>query len=266
MTEPTQSSQWKQEAATVFEADTPHYASDREGSRWYQTQLAFAMNALRGKSGQVLDLGCAAGVEIAALRAAGFSVVGADYVHTMLLESRRRFNKDAKVGLVRGDAEYLPFPDNSFDHVVCLGVLEYLQSYDRTLAEVHRILRPEGIAVFAVPSRVSMYHLSHALEEAVLAPVWRAAKRTLGRAAAGTVPKHHRNPCVPSRLMAQLESAGLQLVDHANTAFLLSPLDRFWPAGQERLASGLEPFGRTRLLGWMGSQFMVAARKRGAGS
>jgi hypothetical protein len=48
-----------------------HYETVRENSRWYQTQVNFAMNALLGKSGRVLDLGCAAGVEIAALRATG---------------------------------------------------------------------------------------------------------------------------------------------------------------------------------------------------
>lgn len=270
MTESADASQWKREAATVFEADTPHYATGRENARWYRTQLNFAMNALTGpdagKRGRVLDLGCAAGVEIAALRNAGFSVVGADYVHLMLLESQKRFAQDPKVGLARADAEFLPFSGGSFDHVVCLGVLEYLQSYDRSIAEVYRVLRPGGIAVFALPSRVSLYHLSHTAEQATLAPLWRTAKRILGKASVGTVPQHHRNPCVPGRFLAQLEKAGLRPVEHANTAFLLAPLDRFWPAGQEGLAVRLERFGRTRFLGWMGSQFMVVARKRESGS
>ena len=128
------------------------------------------------------EQGCAAKDQIAALRAAGFNVVGADYVHLMLRESQRRHGWDAKVGLARADAEFLPFSDSSFDHVVCLGVLEYLQSYDRSIAEVRRVLRSGGSAVFALPSRVSLYALSYAAEQATLAPLWRAAKRALGKA------------------------------------------------------------------------------------
>jgi ubiquinone/menaquinone biosynthesis C-methylase UbiE len=271
LTEPTDASQWKKEAAQVFEAESPHYETGRENSHWYQTQLDFTMQALAAHSsgrsgGRVLDLGCAAGVEIAALRAAGFTVVGADYVQLMLLSSQKRFAKDPQVGLSRADAEFLPFSSGSFDHVVCLGVLEYLQSYDRSIAEVQRVLRPGGIAVFALPSRVSLYHYSHTVEEAILAPIWRIVKRLLGKASTGTVPRHHRNTCIPGRFLTQLEQAGLHPVDHANTAFLMGPLDRFWPEGQKRLALSLERFGRTRLLGWMGSQFMVAVRKSESGS
>lgn len=266
MTEQTDASQWKREAAAVFEADAHDFTVRRENAPWYRTQLNFTMNALARESGRVLNLGCAAGIEIAALRAAGFTVVGADFVHLMLLASQKRFAEDPKVGLARADAEFLPFPNGSFDHVVCLGVLEYLQSYDRSIAEVHRVLRPGGSAVFALPSRVSLYNLSHVAEEATLAPIWRAGKRILGKASTSQVPQHHRNLCVPGRFLAQLEKAGLHPFDHANTAFLLAPLDRFLPALQDRFANTFERFGRTRLLGWMGSQFMAAVRKRDSGS
>ena len=261
MSEPD-ATQWKREAAAVFEADTVHYADGRENAPWYRTQLAFVMQALAGQSGRVLDLGCAAGVEITALRSAGFTVVGADYVHLMLRESQRR---TAAIPTLRWRA-----PDSSvpplrrFDLRPCcvpgrLRVFAILRSIDR---ELYRVLRPGGTVVIALPSRLSLYALSYAAEQATLAPIWRTAKRALGKTTNGTVPQHHRNPCVPGRFLAQLEHAGLRPFDHANTAFLLSPLDRFWPSGQDRLAGALERFGRTPGLGWMGSQFMVAARKR----
>jgi|SRR5688572_27621964 len=260
--EPEGASVWKREAAQVFEAAASYYDSGREGSRWYLTQVDFSMKALAGESGRVLDLGCAAGYEITVLRAAGFTVVGADYVHRMLLSSQRRFSKDPNVGLARADAEYLPFAASSFDHVVCLGVLEYLPDYGRALAEVHRVLKPGGAAVLALPSRRSLFHLSHTVEQATIGPLWRAAKRMLGKPLVAMVPPHHQNTCIPSRFMAELENVGLHPVDYANTCFFVSPLDRLWPTVQERLALRLERFGRNPLLGWMGRQFMVAVRKR----
>jgi ubiquinone/menaquinone biosynthesis C-methylase UbiE len=255
-------SQWKEEAAQVFEADAQHYATGREDYHWYQTQLKFMTNALAGKTGRVLDLGCAAGVEIAALRHAGFTVLGVDYVHRMLLASKRRLANDPTVSFTRADAEYLPFRDASFDHVVCLGVLEYLPSYSRTIAEVHRVLRSDGIAVVALPSRTSLFHITRTIEKAILSPLWRAGKRMLGKASPRTVPAHHRNTCIPSKFLDEMERSGLHPIDYASTAFMLAPLDRLWPTAEERFAMAFERFGRTPLLRWMGSQFMVVARKR----
>ena len=86
----------------------------------------------------------------------------------------------------------------------------------------------------------------------------------LGKSSGGgapAIPDHHRNLCMPGRFVRQLDKAGLRSFDQAHTAFLCAPIDRLWPAGQDRIASALEPFGRTKLIGWMGSQFLVAARK-----
>src|SRR5947208_2532423 len=46
-----------------------------------------------------------------------------------------------------GDIEQIAFPDNSFDAVVCLGVLGYLDRDERALREIWRILKPGGRAV-----------------------------------------------------------------------------------------------------------------------
>src|SRR2546425_1105767 len=49
-----------------------------------------------------------------------------------------------------GDVEHIPFPDNTFDVVVSLGVIEYLESDEQALREMRRVLRPGGRAVIAI--------------------------------------------------------------------------------------------------------------------
>ena len=87
--------------------------------------------------GRLLDLGSGTGV--AAPVFGDRQVVALDPVREMLSLSSIS-HRVAAVG------ESLPFPDASFDSVFSAFVFRNLTSIDRTLAEVHRVLRPGGMA------------------------------------------------------------------------------------------------------------------------
>jgi SAM-dependent methyltransferase len=52
---------------------------------------------------------------------------------------------------VRCDITALDFPDESFDVVVCSHVLEHVHDDRRAIRELHRVLRPGGVAYIQVP-------------------------------------------------------------------------------------------------------------------
>lgn len=52
---------------------------------------------------------------------------------------------------VVADAHSLPFPDNSFDGVICLRVLRYFHSPHLFISEVYRVLKPGGKFVVSAP-------------------------------------------------------------------------------------------------------------------
>ena len=52
---------------------------------------------------------------------------------------------------VRCDITALDFPDQSFDVVICSHVLEHVREDRRAISELHRVLRPGGIAFIQVP-------------------------------------------------------------------------------------------------------------------
>jgi len=58
-------------------------------------------------------------------------------------------------------AEDLPFDDQAFDHVACLGALLYFQDVDKALDEVKRVLKPGGRLYMRTVNRTNLYWLAH---------------------------------------------------------------------------------------------------------
>jgi SAM-dependent methyltransferase len=65
-----------------------------------------------------------------------------DYVSTDLERPR---------AMVKADITDLPFPDDSFDVILCSHVLEHVVDDRKAMRELHRVLRPGGWAVVLVP-------------------------------------------------------------------------------------------------------------------
>jgi ubiquinone/menaquinone biosynthesis C-methylase UbiE len=57
----------------------------------------------------------------------------------------------SRVVRITGNANELPFPDESFDCVMSCSMLEHDRYFWRSTREVHRVLRPGGLFVVGVP-------------------------------------------------------------------------------------------------------------------
>jgi SAM-dependent methyltransferase len=101
------------------------------------------------RSADCLDVGCGdgrtSGVWLAS-RAGSYR--GVD-VSSGAVEMAREAGLEAQV---IGDAAELPFPDASFDAVVCVEVLEHLFEPRAAAAEIARVLRPGGVLIASVPN------------------------------------------------------------------------------------------------------------------
>jgi len=100
----------------------------------------------------VLDLACGTGLATRALAAGGAArVVGVDSSSSMIELARGHGPPDGRLAYVVDDAQELAsLDDGSFDGATCqLGLMD-IPDIERTLAAVHRVLRPGGWFAFVI--------------------------------------------------------------------------------------------------------------------
>jgi SAM-dependent methyltransferase len=124
--------------------------SPAEYARFQRYQAGLVVDSLRSKGvlespGRVLDLGCAHGGYGEALLASGLSVTSLDLnLSPVMSEGVRR-------SFVQADALSLPFPDTTFGLVFCANLLEHVALPLQLLAEVRRIVAPDGWIYVSFP-------------------------------------------------------------------------------------------------------------------
>jgi SAM-dependent methyltransferase len=89
----------------------------------------------------LLDLGAGPGTYTRALVARGHRCFGLDYAWNVIKIAK---SKDLSGRYLQGEAYHLPFRAHSFDAVLCVGVLQSLQSINEAIAEMQRVLKPCG--------------------------------------------------------------------------------------------------------------------------
>lgn len=103
----------------------------------------------------LLDVGCGTGVFLDMLWHHGFDVTGFDNNTEMLDVARERMGNRADFQL--GQADHLPFDDNSFDYAALLSVLAYVKNPEKVLTEAIRVAERGVIVGFL--NRFSSYAL-----------------------------------------------------------------------------------------------------------
>ena len=111
--------------------------------------ISFIVRAAGNRSGvDLLDVGCGSGTLLGLLKRRGFRPVGVDFSP----EAARVAATENGVRVIVGSLEQAGFPDESFDLVTLFHVMEHVTNPRAVLAEVARILRPNGAVILQVPN------------------------------------------------------------------------------------------------------------------
>lgn len=105
------------------------------------------------KPEKILDAGCGRGFYLHSLSFFKFvkEIHGID-VNMNYLKSAKKTCVDKKIMIKKASLDAIPYPDNYFNFIICLEVLEHLKNNQKSLSELKRVLKKNGKLIITVPS------------------------------------------------------------------------------------------------------------------
>jgi ubiquinone/menaquinone biosynthesis C-methylase UbiE len=158
---------------------------------WYAKQTAklsadFQADARRiaarlRPGARVLEI--APGPGYLAVEAGAFQVTGLDISQTFVqIASEYAARSGVEIEFLRGDAAAIPFPDGTFDFVVCRAAFKNFANPVGALSEMRRVLTPGGEAlVIDMRNNASNEALDSAVDSMRLGPISAAVNRLIFR-------------------------------------------------------------------------------------
>lgn len=120
---------------------------------WNEAMRGQALGMLDISEGdRVLDVGCGTGFATEGLLEHTRNVHGLDQSPHQMEKAWAKLGKHDPVNFYLGDAERLPFEDDSFDVVWSSGSIEYWPNPVDALKEIRRITRPGGEVLIVGPN------------------------------------------------------------------------------------------------------------------
>ena len=169
----------------------------------------------------------------------GARVAGVDIAYDIVHEARNVL-RHQKPLLAVSDVRQLPFRSNAFDLIYSMGTIEHFEEYKVAVRELHRVLKPSGLAIVGVPNKLDPF----------LRPLLVHLLNRFGQYAYGM-----EKSFTQGELRRLLESSGFQAIGRSGILFMpgwLRMLDLWCSVHAKPLA---------RLTGALVSPFAWAYRK-----
>ena len=130
--------------------------------RWRARERRVKQILKRSKThGRILDVGCATGILLSGMQRYGWECYGVEPNLEAAEYARNRFGLEVFNGYLEDTA----FPDDYFDVITMMDVLEHIYDPIYTLKEVSRIIKPGGHFIGNIPN-------ADALERSLFGPYW----------------------------------------------------------------------------------------------
>jgi ubiquinone/menaquinone biosynthesis C-methylase UbiE len=259
-----------QQIKEFFDEDSRQYLKERyptaptncdQYSYLIRKQYVLEMLDRIPRKGRILDIGCGPAVYTRDLVARDWNVCGMDLSSGMLKTAATNAASlgGKPVRFTAAQATELPFRDSSFDAVLCVGVVSYVDSVPVLLREVRRVLRPGGQAIFQISNSLSVSELDLKLRTYLGKLLPRRGALDAHDKFRSQVKLH---PYRPSVFDGWIDGAELTKCEFRFFDFR-PPLvvDRLAPALSLNAGRRLEAFSRSTIATGLGSGYLVRVSK-----
>ncbi|MFB4168069.1 class I SAM-dependent methyltransferase [Virgibacillus sp. JSM 102003] len=147
----TESFNWRKEAEAQWD-NRAAFWNERSKNMWDNGSrkdiVPFIEKHLE-KGSKILDIGCGDGYGSYKLRQSGYDVTGMDLSNEMISRAKKQLHNE-EIKFIQGDVGELPFAANSSDGIMAINVLEWTEYPERSLVELHRVLKEDGLLCIGV--------------------------------------------------------------------------------------------------------------------
>jgi ubiquinone/menaquinone biosynthesis C-methylase UbiE len=138
--------------------DRARYFADIESQRYaHEPHIPVVARFGDFKDKRVLEIGTGVGTDALQFQRAGADHVGIDLTFAGPKLGKEQFQLSGFQGkFTAGNAEVLPFADESFDHIYSFGVIHHSPSTESIVREMRRVLKPGGTFTVMIYNRTSV--------------------------------------------------------------------------------------------------------------
>lgn len=215
-------------------------------ARHHWVSEAIAGHAAQAPLPAAIEYGPGSGIYLPILARHFKEVLAADVEPAYLAGIRPLLERIPRLGLATDDITRSRLPEGSFGLALCSEVLEHVDSPERALANLHRILHPGGIAIVTTPQRFSVMELC--CKVAFLPGVIQAVRRIYGEPVLET---GHVSLRTSRAFRTALGHAGFRVLRQARFGLYLPLVAEFGGEAGGRAIAALEERLLDTRLDWM---------------
>jgi 2-polyprenyl-3-methyl-5-hydroxy-6-metoxy-1,4-benzoquinol methylase len=239
------------------------YASQNATRRWlHQTRyesIVASLSRLTQAKDRVLEIGPGSGIYVPTLVSLASEVFASDIESVYLDRLRPLADAQTTLHLVHDDITRSEFPSGFFDVILCTEVIEHIRNSQEALAEMRRILRPNGLLILSTPQRYSSLEI---FSKIAFLPGFIQLARLIYREP--ILDTEHINLLTRRGLHSQLTKAGFDILETEVTGLYIPGLAELTGTLALRIERGLEARWRDSMLEWvLWTQYVVARSNPG---
>jgi len=219
--------------------------------------LSLIQNGSRGD--KVLDVGCGPGIMVKDILSKGYEITCIDPAPQMISLIKKDFGSNSNVSAEVGDVYGLKFSDNSFEVVIAMGLLEYLEEQDKAISELKRVLKLDGNLILTFPNKISPWRIFNRVIIGLFGTIIKKIKKILGKKPNTLVHKEY----TLKEVRTLLEKNGLMVESYIYFNFKLipHPFDQIFPKLTILQSRLFEHLDKT-FMRFIGTGFIVRAKNR----